>query len=135
VSIAGAVRGRLVRCTALLPWSTDASAGIPPDGLSETRVVGGTIATSVMSDDDVSPQFVERVIAVAVQKRWFDTTFFGRALGLSRDELLDTDSALTELGGSPRADESIAMNEAKRIARDGSDRQGPSYRSRASYGA
>jgi len=100
---------------------TDASAGITLDGFSETLVVGGTIESSVMSGDTVSPQFVQKVITVALEGRSIDTAYFGLALSLSRYDFVDTDSALEELGASPRSDGSITMEQAERIARGGSE--------------
>lgn len=100
---------------------TDASAGIILDGFSETLVVGGTIESSVMSDGNVPPQFVQRIMTVALEGRSVDAAYFGLALSLSRSDFVDTDSAFTELGASPRSDGSITMEQAEQIAREGSE--------------
>ncbi|PTT19285.1 hypothetical protein DBR36_07910 [Microbacterium sp. HMWF026] len=100
---------------------TDAFAGITLSGFSETLVVGGLMGDSVVSTDDVSSQFVQKVIAVALEGRSVHTAYFKLALGFGEYEFISTDRALAELGADPRSDGSISMQEAEQIARDDSE--------------
>lgn len=100
---------------------TDAFAGITLSGFSETLVVGGLMGDSVVSTDDVSSQFVQKVIAVALEGRSVNTAYFKLALGFGEYEFISIDRALAELGADPRSDGSISMQEAEQIARADSE--------------
>ncbi|MFJ4038984.1 hypothetical protein ACIPVB_12995 [Microbacterium sp. NPDC090007] len=100
---------------------TEAFAGTTLDGFSETLVVGGRVEDSVVPTDDVSSQFVQKVIAVALEGRSVNTAYFKLALGFGQYEFISTDRALAGLGADPRSDGSITMREAEQIAREDSE--------------
>lgn len=85
------------------------------DGFTRTLVVGGTVSADTLVDGEVPPDLVQGIIATAVDGRSLSMRYFRLALR-DEDGRLDTGRAFEVLGVSPRADESITMDDARRIA-------------------